>query len=146
MHQASQRQIRNLVVVLGDQLDHDSAAFDGIDPHSDAVWMAEAAEESNRVWSHKARIAVFLSSMRHFRDELRRRGWQVLYHELDEPAALLGRNLIDFLYEWSLLGCAGWDPQWDIKPFLTEDGISSRSPGARVWIEHLGLSEEADEH
>jgi deoxyribodipyrimidine photolyase-related protein len=51
---------RALVVVLGDQLDPDSAAFDGLDPSCDVVWMAEAREESTHVWSHKVRIAVFL--------------------------------------------------------------------------------------
>ena len=34
--------LRRLVVVLGDQLDADSAAFDGFDPAQDAVWMCEA--------------------------------------------------------------------------------------------------------
>ncbi|MBL8216735.1 MAG: cryptochrome/photolyase family protein [Bryobacterales bacterium] len=62
--------MRNLVVVLGDQLDRESAAFDGFDRSSDRVWMAEAAGESTYVWSHKARIAIFLAAMRHFRDGL----------------------------------------------------------------------------
>ena len=46
---------RRLVLVLGDQLNRDSAAFDGFDPACDAVWMAEVAEESTHVWSHHAR-------------------------------------------------------------------------------------------
>lgn len=74
--------LRNLVVVLGDQLDTDSAAFDGFDPRQDAVWMAEVASEAEHVWSHKARIALFLSAMRHFRDRLRARGIEVHYREL----------------------------------------------------------------
>ena len=41
-------ELRNLVVVLGDQLDPDAAAFDGFDADRDAVWMAEAADESSR--------------------------------------------------------------------------------------------------
>jgi deoxyribodipyrimidine photolyase-related protein len=77
---------RHLVLVLGDQLNQDSAAFDGFDPACDAVWMAEIAEESTHVWSHKARIAMFLSAMRHFRDSLRRRGVTVHYRPLDDPA------------------------------------------------------------
>ena len=78
--------LRNLVVVLGDQLDPDSAAFDGFDPKRDGVWMAEAAGESTRVWSHKARIVLFLAAMRHFRDALRERGWKVSYTALDDLA------------------------------------------------------------
>ncbi|MHB8901311.1 MAG: cryptochrome/photolyase family protein [Thermoguttaceae bacterium] len=76
--------LRHLVIVLGDQLDLESAAFDGFDADRDAVWMAEVAEEATHVWSHKARIALFLSAMRHFRDALRKRGWTVLYRELED--------------------------------------------------------------
>ncbi len=74
--------MRNLVLVLGDQLDRGSAAFDGFDPERDAVWMAEVAEESTHVWTHKARIAVFLAGMRHFRDALRAERIEVEYAEL----------------------------------------------------------------
>ncbi|HYW67984.1 MAG TPA: cryptochrome/photolyase family protein, partial [bacterium] len=75
---------RRLVVVLGDQLDIRSSAFDGFDNDRDAVWMAEVRGESEHVWSHKARIAVFLSAMRHFRDELLEHGLKVHYSELGE--------------------------------------------------------------
>ena len=71
-----------LILVLGDQLDRKSAAFDGFDRQRDYVWMAEVAEESTHVWTHKTRIAVFLSAMRHFRDHLLGEGVQVDYTEL----------------------------------------------------------------
>ena len=74
--------MRHLVLVLGDQLNRDSAAFDGFDRSQDALWMAEAAHESTKVWSHRARIAVFLAAMRHFRDARRAEGWRVIYREL----------------------------------------------------------------
>ncbi|MBC8118430.1 MAG: cryptochrome/photolyase family protein, partial [Burkholderiaceae bacterium] len=74
--------MRNLILVLGDQLNHDSAAFDGFDPSVDAVWMSETPQELTHVWCHKLRIAFFLSAMRHFRDELRARGVTVHYAEL----------------------------------------------------------------
>jgi deoxyribodipyrimidine photolyase-related protein len=77
---------RHLVLVLGDQLNLDSAALDSFDPARDAVWMAEAAEESTHVWSHKARMAMFLAAMRHFRDALRGQGVMVHYRPLDDPA------------------------------------------------------------
>jgi deoxyribodipyrimidine photolyase-related protein len=73
------------VVVFGDQLSQHSAAFDAFDPASDAVWMAEVGAEAEYVWSHKARIALFLSAMRHFRDSLRDTGLTVHYRELDDP-------------------------------------------------------------
>ncbi len=74
--------MRNLVIVLGDQLDRQGGGFDGFDPRQDAVWMAEVAEESTHVWTHKARIAVFLAAMRHFRDRLRREKLDIDYTEL----------------------------------------------------------------
>jgi deoxyribodipyrimidine photolyase-related protein len=46
--------LRRLVLVLGDQLDAGSAAFDGFDAATDAVWMAEAAQESTHVWAGQA--------------------------------------------------------------------------------------------
>jgi len=74
---------RNLIVVFGDQLDHQSAAFDGFDPARDLVWMAEVAAEATYVRSHKVRIALFLSAMRHFAAELRAKGYNVEYRKLD---------------------------------------------------------------
>ena len=63
-------QVRRRVLVLGDQLDLEAAAFDGFDAKQDAVWMAEAQEESTHVGSSKQRIALFLSAMRHFAQAL----------------------------------------------------------------------------
>jgi len=74
---------RRLVIVLGDQLDRQSAAFDGFDRSRDRVWMAEVAEESTHVWTHKARIAVFLAAMRHFRADLAAAGIDVDYTALE---------------------------------------------------------------
>ncbi len=78
--------VRNLVVVLGDQLDRGSAAFAGFDATADRVWMAEAREESEHVWSHRARITLFLSAMRHFRQALEAEGLPLTYHALSRHA------------------------------------------------------------
>ena len=75
---------RNLVIVLGDQLNADSAAFDEFDSERDVVWMAEVDEESTHVWTHKARIVMFLASMRHFRDALVKHGINVHYRQLED--------------------------------------------------------------
>lgn len=74
---------RNLVLILGDQLDEASSAFDGFEPERDVVLMVEALEESTHVWSHKIRTTLFLSAMRHFAEHLRQRGWRVDYRALD---------------------------------------------------------------
>jgi deoxyribodipyrimidine photolyase-related protein len=84
---------RHLVWVLGDQLSAASPALDLFDPALDRVLMIEAPGEGAHVWSHQARIALFLSAMRHFRDALRERGFQVDYVLLDDSTepTLVGR-------------------------------------------------------
>ncbi len=84
---ARHQKTRRLVVVLGDQLNADSATFDDFDKQHDVLWMAEVAAESTHVWSHKARIALFLAAMRLFRDARRKDGYTVDYTQLDEGAA-----------------------------------------------------------
>ena len=78
-------ELRQLVLVLGDQLDLDAAAFDGFDAAQDAVWMAEVAEESTHVWSSKPRTVLFLAAMRHFAQALRAAGRSLHYTRLDHP-------------------------------------------------------------
>lgn len=79
------KRYRNLIVVLGDQLDRNSAALTDFDWSRDAIWMAEVKEESTHVRSHQIRTVLFLSAMRHFRDDMRAEGHTVLYRELDDP-------------------------------------------------------------
>lgn len=86
--------MRNLILILGDQLDRHSAAFDGFDASMDRVWMAEVAAESTKVWVHKARIVIFLASMRHFAEKLRAEGVPVDYRKLDDV-----ENKGDFISE-----------------------------------------------
>ena len=76
-------ELRSLVIVLGDQLDLDAAAFDDFDASLDAVWMAEVPEESTQVWSSKPRTVMFLAAMRHFAHELQAAGRPLHYTGLD---------------------------------------------------------------
>jgi len=83
------RLMRQLVLVLGDQLSLTNPALAGIDPRQDRVLMIEAPGEGAHVWSHKARIALFLSAMRHFAEALAAGGFPLEYVRLDdspEPA------------------------------------------------------------
>ncbi len=79
--------MRNLIIVLGDQLDADSSVFADFDSEHDAVWMAEVPGEATQVWSSKPRIVMFLAAMRHFRDLLIDRGYRVHYRALGEHVA-----------------------------------------------------------
>jgi deoxyribodipyrimidine photolyase-related protein len=76
--------LRHLVLVLGDQLDGGSAAFDGFDPALDAVLMIEAREEASYIPQHKRRLAFFFSAMRHFRDGQRAAGRRIHYSALED--------------------------------------------------------------
>jgi deoxyribodipyrimidine photolyase-related protein len=76
--------LRRLVLVLGDQLSLDSPALQDLDPARDRVLMIEAPGEARHVWSHKARIVLFLSAMRHFAQALAVRGVPLDYVTLDE--------------------------------------------------------------
>ena len=91
---------RNLVIVLGDQLDREAAAFDGFDLAQDQVWMAEVSEESTHVWTHKQRIVLFLSAMRHFRDDLCAAGIPVDYTDLSDSVASLGGLLEESIAQY----------------------------------------------
>lgn len=90
--------MRNLILILGDQLDQESAAFDGFDSECDVAWMTEVESEATHVWCHKLRIAFFLAAMRHFRDELVCKERRVEYHELTrQPSKDLGKTFGEIL-------------------------------------------------
>ena len=72
--------------ILGDQLTRAISALDGLDPTRDTVLMVEVAEETSYVGHHKQKIALILSAMRHFAQELRQKGVTVDYVALDDPA------------------------------------------------------------
>lgn len=75
--------VRHLIVVFGDQLNHDSAALADCDDERDAILMMEVDEEATYIPQHKQRLVLFFSAMRHFRDELEERGRTVHYARLD---------------------------------------------------------------
>ncbi|MDP3242177.1 MAG: cryptochrome/photolyase family protein, partial [Reyranella sp.] len=77
--------IRNLILVLGDQLTPSITSLAGGDPARDLVLMAELGDEARYVRHHKKKIAFLFSAMRHFAAELRGLGWTVEYVTLDAP-------------------------------------------------------------
>ena len=102
---------RHLIFILGDQLDEASSAFEGIDPALDVVLMVEALGESTHVWSHKARTALFLSSMRHFAESLKSRGFRVHYRALGQHHdATLADGLLAAVSAFQPLGIVGVEP------------------------------------
>ncbi len=78
--------MKSLRLVLSDQLTHSLSALDYLDPMQDVVFMAEVAEETTYVPHHKQKIALILSAMRHFAEELISKGLRLHYVRLDDPA------------------------------------------------------------
>ncbi|MGB0713276.1 MAG: cryptochrome/photolyase family protein [Gammaproteobacteria bacterium] len=122
--------LRNLVLVLGDQLNTDSSALRGFDPGRDLLWMAEVAAESTHVPSHKARTALFLAAMRHFRDDRRNAGWTVNYRELGEHehpdlAAALSATLDDHSPERIIVTQPG---EWRVLAMLRDTAKAADIP------------------
>ncbi len=123
--------LRHLVLIMGDQLDHESSAFEGFDPKKDAVLMIEAHEESTHVWSHKIRTALFLSAMRHFAQDLEKRGFPVIYRQLDKEAdASLGSGLLAEIQAHSPQAVIGVEPGDLRVRAQIEDAINSIAPRA----------------
>lgn len=59
--------MRNFAIVLGDQLNEDSAVFDGFDRMQDLIWMAEVGADP---------------AMRQFEQKMIRRGYCVYFQRL----------------------------------------------------------------
>ncbi|ANJ00185.1 deoxyribodipyrimidine photolyase [Polynucleobacter wuianus] len=70
---------KRLILLLGDQLDLKSAALKDFDLQADEVFMVESLDEAQYVWSHQAKIALFLSAMRHFAQSLKTLGYPITY-------------------------------------------------------------------
>jgi deoxyribodipyrimidine photolyase-related protein len=78
--------VHRLLLLLPDQLHLSYLGAAGLDRASDAVLQMELADDFERVPSHKQRMALFLSAMRHFEGELKRDGWRSVYLRFDDPA------------------------------------------------------------
>ena len=123
---------RDLVLVLGDQLSASSPTLTQLDQATGSVLMIEAPGEASHVWSHKARIALFIAAMRHFRDELRARGFTVHYIALgDSSEAGLPARLGEALRQLQpttlrMLEAGEWRLQQSIGQIAAEQGVTLR--------------------
>ena len=75
--------VRDVILVLGDQLTRELSSLRQADKARDLVLMTEVAEETGYVRHHQKKIAFSFSAMRHFAQELRDSGWNVCYRKLD---------------------------------------------------------------
>jgi len=74
----------SIIAILGDQLNLNISSLKNCDKEKDIILMCEVLEECNTPRHHKKKIAFILSSMRHFADELKKSGFNILYVKLDD--------------------------------------------------------------
>ncbi|MEL7486158.1 MAG: cryptochrome/photolyase family protein [Pseudomonadota bacterium] len=80
--------VKNLILVLGDQLTPTLTSLSSGDPDSDLVLMGELADETGYVRHHKKKIAFIFSAMRHFARALEGKKWRVEYHAFDRDSGV----------------------------------------------------------
>lgn len=71
--------------ILGDQLSLSISSLVGCNKSKDIILMTEVWNEATYVKHHKKKIAYLFSSMRHFAEELKYKGFKVEYIKLDDP-------------------------------------------------------------
>ena len=76
--------VKRLILVLGDQLSPELSALQAGDPSTDAVVMAEVADEASYVPHHPKKIAFLFAAMRKFAAALEEDGWNVHYTRFDD--------------------------------------------------------------
>ena len=81
--------VRNLILVLGDQLSWQNPALLAADPAQDHLLLAEVMAEASYVRHSRHKIVLLFAAMRHFAQELRHRGFTVHYREIGEGVEIL---------------------------------------------------------
>jgi deoxyribodipyrimidine photolyase-related protein len=76
--------MKNLRIILYDQLSHQISSLSDIDKDEDIVLMVELHSEFTHVKHHKKKIAFLLSAMRHFAKELKDSGVNLRYVKIDD--------------------------------------------------------------
>ncbi|PLW68170.1 cryptochrome/photolyase family protein [Pseudohalioglobus lutimaris] len=123
-----------IVLVLGDQLSHNLATLRDLNPATDSVVMAEVAAEANYVPHNRHKIALIFAAMRHFRDELRAAGVNVVYVEYGEGLTSLGEALNRACSEHPSASVACCEPgEYRVREHL--DAWAEQSGRSFHWIE-----------
>jgi deoxyribodipyrimidine photolyase-related protein len=101
---------QTLILVLGDQLTHGRGALRDALPDKSTVLMAEVAAEAGYVPHNRHKIALIFSAMRHFRDELRAAGFEVIYYEYKAGVVSLTAALERALQDGQYSGVSCCEP------------------------------------
>ena len=111
--------MKRLILVLGDQLDINSAVLRQVDASTDQVIMLQPPHESDSAWSHKAKPAIFLSAMRHFAHDLIAQQIPLIY--IQESHLTIQDALREQLIEKSATHLVCIEPgEWRLKQAIEE--------------------------
>ena len=75
-----------LRLILSDQLNESISSLSDLDPKHDLIKISEVWDQATFVKHHKKKLVLIFSSMRHFSEELRSKGFKVKYTKLDDPS------------------------------------------------------------
>ncbi|GLK50773.1 cryptochrome/photolyase family protein [Maricaulis virginensis] len=122
--------MKDLVLVLGDQLSPGLPGLRQLQPGDADILMAEVTAETEYVWHHRKKIAFIFSAMRHFAGELRAAGRHVIYRAFDEtpPCPELASAVADALAAGNYK-----------RLILTEPGEWRLRAEMESWEERFGL-------
>ena len=73
-----------LRVILNDQLSENISSLENCKKSQDIIFMSEAKVEYTYVKYHKKKIVFLISAMRHFKEQLLSKGYNVIYTEIDD--------------------------------------------------------------
>lgn len=76
--------MRNLIVILGDQLNDRVSSLVDFDKSQDHILMAEVWQEATHIRHHQKKLVFTFSSMRHFAKQLKQSGYTLTYQYLDD--------------------------------------------------------------
>jgi deoxyribodipyrimidine photolyase-like uncharacterized protein len=145
MSKLAKTSTQRLVLVLGEQLSLSNPAIAQADKARDLIVMAEVAQESTHVWSHKARTALFLSAMRHFAQTLLAAGYRLEYftlgtHAFNTLAEVWGHALSRHQPE-VVVACEPGD--WRVEQTLVSVCADAKLPLTLLPDTHFMISREA---
>ena len=76
--------VRNLIVILGDQLSLEISSLEKFRKNEDKVLMMEVSNEIEYANHHRKKLVLLFSAMRHFADELKKNKFNVTYIEFNK--------------------------------------------------------------
>lgn len=125
--------MRDLVLILGDQLSPSLSSLRRTDKSRARLLMAEVMEEASYVPHHKKKLAFTFSAMRHHGAALKKAGWQLTYRKLKETGkeGSLAREVARAVKEYR--------PQ---RLLVTEPGEYRLKKEMESWAERFSLPVE----